>query len=81
MVKKRYDDIYEEISKNIRKYRKKINMTQKELAEKSGYCHQYIRRIASKKSKKHFSIDTVYVLSRTLGVSITDLITAYKEED
>lgn len=81
MVKKRYDDIYEEISKNIKKYRKKKKITQKELAEISGYCHQYIRRIESKKSKKHFSIDTVYVLSRALDVSLADLITAYKEED
>ena len=70
-----------DILAKIISYREARNWSEYQLAEKSGYCHQYIRRIESKKSKKHFSIDTVYVLSRTLGVSITDLITAYKEED
>lgn len=48
-------------------------MTQKELANKSGYSYAYIRRIESKKCKKTFSIQTIYNLSLTLNVNITKL--------
>ena len=44
---KRYD-IYEIIAKNIKFYRKSKNMTQAQLAEKTEYSHEFIRRILPK---------------------------------
>ena len=38
-------DMYELISKNIRRYRIEANMTQEELAMKANYSYQFIRRI------------------------------------
>ena len=48
-------------------------MTQKELANKSGYSYAYIRRIESKNCKKTFSIQTIYNLSLALNINITKL--------
>lgn len=48
------EDIYITVSKNIKRYRIKRNMTQKELADKCLFSHEYIRQIESKKGKKIF---------------------------
>ena len=50
-----YNDIYEIISLNIKKYRKEKGITQEELAIRSCYTWEFIRRIESKKAKKSFS--------------------------
>ena len=68
-----HKNIYLIISNNIKKYRLKQNMTQKELAIKSGYSYAYIRRIESKKCIKNFSIQTIYNLSIVLNINITKL--------
>ena len=43
--KDKHIDVYELIAKNIKYYRKSRNMTQAELAEKTEYSHEFIRRI------------------------------------
>jgi len=63
-------DIYIIIAKNIKKYREKSNLTQKELALKSGYSYAYIRRVEAPKCNKNFSIQTVYNLSKALEIEI-----------
>ena len=50
---KRYD-IYEIISSNIKFYRKNKKMTQAELAEKTEYSHEFIRRIEAPNAKRIF---------------------------
>ncbi len=70
-----YDDIYEIVSVNIKKYRKLKNYTQQQLAELSGYSHEFIRRIESPKSKKYFSISTIDTIAKALDVPITVLFT------
>ena len=47
-------NIYEQIAKNIKKYRMQAGITQAELAEKIGVSHEFIRRNESKKGKKSF---------------------------
>ena len=37
-------NIYEQISKNIKKYRMEAGITQAELAERVGVSHEFIRR-------------------------------------
>ena len=66
-------DIYEEIAKNIKKYRNEAGITQAELAEKVGLSHEFIRRIESKKGRKTFTIDTIYKISLALNIDITKL--------
>ena len=61
-------NIYEQISKNIKKYRMNAGITQAELAEKVGVSHEFIRRIESKKGVKTFSVDTVWKISVALNI-------------
>lgn len=61
-------NIYEQIARNIKKYRKKSGITQAVLAEKVGVSHEFIRRIESKKGLKTFSIDTIWKISLVLNV-------------
>ena len=64
------NDIYLIISKNIRRYRLASNMTQKDLAEKSGYSYAYIRRMEGPKCIKNFSIQTLKNISIALNINI-----------
>ena len=66
-------DIYVIISNNIRKYRLANNMTQRELASKSGYSYSYIRRMEGPKCAKSFSIQTLENIATTLNINITHL--------
>ncbi len=62
-------NIYEQISRNIKKYRNQAGITQAELAEKVGVSHEFIRRNESKKGKKSFSVDTLWKISVALDIS------------
>ena len=64
------NDIYNLISNNIKYYRKKLNYTQMMLAEKSGYSHEFIRRIEAPNMKKYFSIETIFNLSKALNIEM-----------
>ena len=61
-------NIYEQIAKNIKKYRKKAGITQAVLAERVGVSHEFIRRIESKKGAKTFSVDTIWKISLAVNV-------------
>ena len=58
------------ISKNIKYYRKSRNMTQAQLAEKTEYSHEFIRRLEAPNSRKNFSLDTVSNIARALDIDI-----------
>lgn len=68
--KDKHYDIYEVIAKNIKFYRKSKNMTQAQLAEKTEYSHEFIRRIEAPNSKKNFSIDAVSNIATALDIDI-----------
>ncbi len=75
MVVNMYEvNIYEQVAKNIKKYRKLAGMTQAELAEAIGVSHEFLRRIESKKGKKTFSFQTVWNISQALNVSLDQLV-------
>lgn len=61
-------NIYEQIAKNIKKYRMMTNITQAVLAERVGVSHEFIRRIESKKGVKTFSVDTIWKISLALDI-------------
>ncbi len=66
-------NIYEQVARNIKKYRKEAGITQAELAEAIGVSHEFIRRIESKKGKKTFSFQTIWNISKTLDISLDQL--------
>jgi len=66
-------DVYEIISKNIRKYRREACITQEELAMRANYSHQFIRRIEAPNVKKTYSLETVYRLSKALEKDFGDM--------
>ena len=68
--KDKHYDIYEIIARNIKFYRKSKNMTQAELAEKTEYSHEFIRRIEAPNTKKNFSIDAVSNIANALDINI-----------
>lgn len=61
-------NIYEQISKNIKKYRKQAGISQAELAERVGVSHEFIRRNESRKGRKSFSVDTIWKISLALDI-------------
>ena len=66
----KYDiNIYEQIAKNIKKYRNIAGISQAELAERVGVSHEFIRRNESKKGRKSFSVDTLWKVSLALNVN------------
>jgi len=75
------NDVYEIISKNIRRYRKEANITQEELAMKANYSHQFIRRIEAPNVKKTFSLDTIYCISKALDKDFSDMFIERTDED
>ena len=66
-------NIYEQVAKNIKKYRQEAGLTQAELAESIGVSHEFVRRIESKKGKKTFSFQTIWNISKVLNVSLDKL--------
>lgn len=62
-------NIYEQIAKNIKKYRNIAGISQAELAERVGVSHEFIRRNESKKGRKSFSVDTLWKISLALNVN------------
>ena len=78
--KDKHIDVYELIAKNIKYYRKSRNMTQAELAEKTEYSHEFIRRIEAPNSKKNFSIDAVSNIANALDIDI-ELLNKKREDN
>ena len=75
MKKLEFDnDIYGTIKKNIRKYRLERGMTSEELSQLVDLSHDYVRQLQSTKTKRGFSVETLYRISIALNVSLDDLI-------
>ena len=66
-------NIYEQIARNIKKYRHEAGITQAVLAERVGVSHEFIRRIESKKGVKTFSGDTIWKISLALNIEVGKL--------
>lgn len=63
--------VKDEIAKNLQYYRKKKNLTQKELAEKIGVRHNSIS--SWENGVNAIDIETLLHICQVLGVSITDM--------
>ena len=64
---------YNNLSSNIKAYRKRKKLTQEQLAEKAKCSASYIKQIESKKNFKNVSFITITNISEALGIEIADL--------
>ena len=64
---------YETFRENVKYYRKKLNLTQEELAEKSDLSISYIKQIESNKEFKNVSLTVILKLSKALDISVDKL--------
>ena len=78
---RRNEDVYEIIAANIKKYRKEAKITQAELADRTHYSHEFIRRIEAPNAKKYFSLDTLVLISDALDIKLEDLMKGINSED
>ena len=68
------DNYYIDIIRfNIKKYRKKLNMTQQELADRSSLSMNYIAKIESEKMQRGLSIVSLGRIADALGIDIKNL--------
>ena len=72
------EEVKEQISFNIRKYRKERNITQEKLADNADISYDFMRRIESSSGKCGFSIYTIYKISLALDVTIDELLSSGK---
>ena len=67
MLNKDYE-IYKTVARNIKKYRKLKNITQKELAKRSGISYEYIRRIEAPNMKSTYSLKVISNIAKALKI-------------
>lgn len=64
-------DIYFLVGQNIKKQRKLKHLTQLQLASKSYFSYEFIRKIESKSACRNtFSLDTVDKLAKALDIDV-----------
>lgn len=61
-------DLYIEIGLNISFYRKKLAMTQEQLAEKSGISRSHLSAIEAYNIVRVLSMDTLFNIARALQI-------------
>ena len=71
MAVKKESDIYNTIGRNIKRYRIKKGLKQRELAEALYLSDSFIAKLESV-THQTISIDTLENISKVLGVDITD---------
>ncbi len=64
---------YYVVKVNIKKYRKRAHITAQELADKSGFTHQFIRNLESLKSNARPRLDTLSRISKALNIELKQL--------
>ena len=60
------------VGNNIKKYRKKLNISQEELAEKAGLHRTYIGGI--ERGERNITLDSLQVIANALNVAPVELI-------
>lgn len=78
---RRNEDIYEIIAANIKVHRKLAKITQAELADRTNYSHEFIRRIEAPNGKKSFSLDALVQIANGLNVNVEELLKGINSED
>jgi len=63
-------DLYVELGEHIAFYRKRANMTQKELSSRINISRAYLSRIETPNSSQSFSLEILFNISRELKVPL-----------
>lgn len=61
-------EAYRALRINLRRYRRRMGLTQRELADRSGYTESYISRVEPLHSDKYPTLDYVFRMAQVLGV-------------
>lgn len=80
-MRNRYADKYIELGENIKKYRKKLGLSQEELANKMSISRSYLSKIEAPNCQKSFSIETLFLLAETLHIPVHKLLEFENEEN
>lgn len=79
-INKRDNDYYYYLARvNIKKYRNKANMTAQQLADESGFTHQFIRDLESLKLTKRPRLDSLVRIASALNIDIRQLFDDIEE--
>ena len=70
----KYDEEYKKIGMNISSYRKKMKMTQEELANKVGISYSYLTQIEAPNVIKKMSLEVLFDIASALNVDINKLL-------
>lgn len=74
-------DIYYLVGQNIKKQRKLKGLTQLELANKTFYSYEFIRKVESKSACRNtFSLDTINKIALALNIDIRLLFEPLDDE-
>ncbi len=74
-------DIYYLVGQNIKKQRKLKGLTQLELANKTFYSYEFIRKVESKSACRNtFSLDTINKIALVLNIDIRLLFEPLDDE-
>jgi len=65
------------VAENIRKYRKKLNISQEELAERAGLHRTYIGGV--ERGERNITLDTLQTIAVALGIAPVELIVEEKD--
>ena len=65
---------------NIKKYRNKANLTQRQLADKAGITMNYLAKIESKKMNRSFTIVILGRIADALEIDIRKLFDQVEKE-
>lgn len=74
-------DIYDKVASNIKKYRMASGISQQVLADRTGYSHEYIRKIEAPNRRGYFTIEAVYLIAKALNIEVSVLFDVEKESD
>lgn len=71
-------NIYDIVATNIKKERIAAGIKQQELVDRTGYSHEYIKRIEAPNRTSGFTIESVYVISKALDIPMKVLFETKK---
>ena len=76
----KYDDRYILIGENIKKYRKKLDLSQEALADKMCMSRSYLSKIEAPNCEKSFSVETLFIIADALEIPAYKLL-KYDDEE
>ena len=69
----KHQEVYDRIIDNIKRYRKREQLSQKRLAERAQISKGYLSQIEAKNCNKFCSIDTLINIAEALDIKLFEL--------